>query len=126
MDGQASHQCWEDLVKLFEVLQSIEHQGFLSCLPSLALIFTKLFTKQSEVARCKHHLEDSMTEGHLLGLLGTLEHLSAYSVLVLELDLYGVAAMTFSLKKKSPITDLVAESKDAIHLPVVLAGAECV
>ena len=26
----------------------------------------------------------------------------------------------------SPITDLVTESKDAIHLPVVLAGAECI
>lgn len=25
MDGQASHQCWEDLVKFFEVLQSVEH-----------------------------------------------------------------------------------------------------
>lgn len=50
VDWQTSHQCWKDLVKLFKVLQCIEHQCFLCCLSSLALVFTKFFTKQSQVA----------------------------------------------------------------------------
>lgn len=62
MDGQASDQCWEDLVKLFEILQCVEHQGFLCCLPSLTLIITKIFSKQCEVARFKHHLKDRQQE----------------------------------------------------------------
>lgn len=71
MDGQTSHQRWEDLVKLFEVLQSVEYQGFLCCLPCLTLIFTKLFTKKRQVARLKHDLEDNRTGRNLLELLGT-------------------------------------------------------
>lgn len=70
MDGQASHQGRKDLVKLLKVLQSIEHQGFLSRLPSLTLIVSKIFTKQSQVARLKHHLEDRRK--NLLGQMGIL------------------------------------------------------
>lgn len=57
VDGQTSHQSWEDLVKLFKILQRIEHQRFLCCLSSLALVFSKFFTKQSQVAWFKHHLQ---------------------------------------------------------------------
>lgn len=47
VNRQPGHKCREDFVKFFEVLQSIEHQSFLGRLPSLTLVFTKLFTKQS-------------------------------------------------------------------------------
>lgn len=56
MDGQASHQCRENLIKFFEVLESVEDQSFLSLLPGDALISIQLFTEQSEVASLEHDL----------------------------------------------------------------------
>lgn len=61
MDRQARHQSWEDFVKLLEILQRIQHQGFLSCLPGLALILTEIFAKQCKVAGLKHHLENKIS-----------------------------------------------------------------
>lgn len=67
VDWQTSHQSRKDLVELFEVLQCIEHQGFLCCLSSLTRIFTQFFTEQSQVARFKHHLEKH--KEHLLSIV---------------------------------------------------------
>ncbi|TNN35768.1 hypothetical protein EYF80_054058 [Liparis tanakae] len=66
VDGQAGHQRREDLVKLFEVLQSVEHQGFLRRLPGLAPVLPELLAEQSQVARLEHHLVGSETEGNTL------------------------------------------------------------
>lgn len=50
VDWQTGHQGWEDLVKLFKVLQRVEHQRLLRCLASLGLVLAEFFPKQSQVA----------------------------------------------------------------------------
>lgn len=67
MDGQASHKRRKNLIKLFKVLQCIEDQSFLCCLMSLTLVIAKLFTKEGQVARFKHNLVKSKTDGLLEG-----------------------------------------------------------
>lgn len=100
VDWQTSHQGWEDLVKLFKVLQRIEHQRLLRCLSSLGLVFAKFFPKQSQVAWFKHHLQQETSAQRCVQLL------------------------LFILPAVSWRTDLVTERKDAIHLPVIFAAAE--
>lgn len=58
VDRQASHQCREYLVKLFKVLQSVEHQSFLRLLPGLALVLPQLFTEKSQVSGLEHDLKE--------------------------------------------------------------------
>lgn len=109
MDGQASHQRWKNLIKLFEVLQSIEDQGFLCFLMSLTLVISQLLTKQCQVARFKHNLVKRRT-------LKTEKNFSGSLILVPKI--HGNLHLL--------VTNLVAKSKDTIHLPVVLVGAQSV
>lgn len=56
MDWQASHKSRKNLVKLLEVLQSVEDQSFFCSLSGVTFVFSKLFTKESQVASFKHYL----------------------------------------------------------------------
>lgn len=78
---------------------------------NLFFVSSFILKKISEFFGCKSYLDC------FYNLLQSLRPDSKLPITVSQILLLSVL---------SPITDLVTESKDAIHLPVVLAGAECI
>lgn len=126
MDGQASYKSRKYLVKLLEVLQSVEDQRFLCSLSDVTFVFSKLFTKQSQVASFKHDLFDAKTERTVSGLAKIHSLLAVILFLTLSLLMESTESSLLILWKVRRLAHLVAEGKDPVHLPLIFTWTKSV